>query len=112
MEFADLVHATADPALAVGPDQRVIAANPAAARLIGEPISEVIGRTCAEVVSAFHPGGERLCSSTDCPVYQSMLRGEPVSLGWSDWATPDGTLFPITGTVLTATPPAPAADGR
>lgn len=105
MHFQELINLTADPAFVIGRGQEIVAANEAAAVLVGRPIEEITGRTCADVIAALHPGGERLCTSVDCPVYQSMVRGEPVALGWNHWAMPDGRLLPISGIVLTSPPP-------
>lgn len=102
MRFVDLVKGIADPAFVIGVDQQLLTANEAAANLVGIPVDRLAGRACSEVIAALHPGGECLCTSADCPVYQSMVNGEPVALGWCHWATPDGRLLPISGTVLSA----------
>ena len=102
MHFREFINLTPDPAFVIGPAQQIVAANESAANLVGRPASELIGRMCSDVIAALHPGGERLCTSTGCPVYQSMVRGEPVALSWNNWAMPDGSLLPISGIVLTS----------
>lgn len=111
MEFVELVRLTADAAFVIGDGQRIVAVNAAAAALTGEPEGDLVGRLCSDVIAALHPGGERLCVSEDCPVYQSMHRREPVTLGWSRWATPDGRLLPISGSVIGSPPSHGETDG-
>ena len=102
MRLSDLVDLTTDAAFVVGAGQRVLAANDAARSLLGIPIEQIVGRACDELMAPFLPGGQCLCQTTDCPVYQALQRGEPVPLGWTDWQTRDGRRIPITGSVIAA----------
>ena len=100
MHLVDLVPLTADPAFVIGSDRQLVAVNAPAAALVGQPVEQLIGRPCSEVIAALHPGGERVCVSEQCPVYRAMAERQPVALGWSDWARPDGRIVPISGTAL------------
>lgn len=102
MHLVDLVPFAADPAFVIGSDRQLLSVNEAAAALVGEPADVLVGRPCSEVIAALHPGGERVCQSQDCPVFRSMEERRPMQLGWSDWATPDGRVLPISGTTVAA----------
>lgn len=102
MHLVDLVSLTADPAFVIGTDRRLISVNGAAAKLVGETADRLIGQPCSDVIAALHPGGERVCVSDDCPVYRALSEHEPISLGWTSWATSDGRILPISGTAVGA----------
>ncbi len=102
MQLSDLVNLTADAAFVVGAGQRVLAANEAAQRLLAIPANQIVGRACDELMAPSLPGGQCLCQTIDCPVYEALLRGEPVPLPWSEWQARDGSRFPITGSVIAA----------
>lgn len=107
MHLIDLVPLTADPAFVIGADRQLLSVNDAAAALVGQPAAMLVGQQCSEVIAALHPGGERVCVTHDCPVYRAMSAHEPIALGWSSWAKPDGRVVSITGTALAA----PVEDG-
>jgi DNA-binding SARP family transcriptional activator len=102
MRLVDLVPLTADPAFVIGADRQLLSVNDAAAALVGQSAAQLEGQQCSAVIAALHPGGERVCVTHDCPVYQAMSHHEPIALGWSSWATPDGRILPITGTAVAA----------
>lgn len=102
MRLSDLVGLTADAAFVVGAGQRVLAVNEAARNLIGIPEDQILGRACDELMAPGLPGGQCLCQTIDCPVYDALLRREPVPLPWAEWRTRDGRRIPISGSVIAA----------
>lgn len=107
MRLSDLVDLTADAAFVVGAGQRVLAVNDAARNLIGIPADQIVGHGCDELIAPFLPAGQCLCQTIDCPVYEALLRGEPVPLAWTDWQTREGRRIPISGSVIAA----PSSEG-
>jgi len=59
---ANLVDFVSDPAFALDGNLHVVAWNKGAQSLMGYSSSEVINRTCYEVLQAILPGGEPLCT--------------------------------------------------
>lgn len=102
MRLSDLVNLTADAAFVVGAGQRVLAANEAARNLMGIPEDQILGRACDELMGAGLPDGQCLCQTVDCPVYDALVRHEPVPLPWAEWQTRDGRRIPISGSVIAA----------
>lgn len=102
MRLSDLVDLTADAAFVVGAGQRVLAVNEAARNLMGIPEDQILGRACDELMGPGLPGGQCLCQTIDCPVYDALLRREPVPLPWAEWQTREGRRIPISGSVIAA----------
>jgi PAS domain-containing protein len=61
--------AIGDPALVVDTDGMVVSCNKAAARFLGRPATQVVGRRCAAVVRGCLPTGQLICTA-DCPLIQ------------------------------------------
>lgn len=61
-DLRELVDFASDAAFAVAVDLRILAWNQAAREVLGYAASEVIGRSCYEVLQADLPGGEPLCT--------------------------------------------------
>ncbi len=61
IDARDLVDYASDAAFSVDGEQRVVAWNYGAQRLMGYTRSEVLGRHCSEVLQAILPDGEYLC---------------------------------------------------
>ncbi len=100
MRLRELVNLATAPAFAIGAGQVIVAVNEAAASLIGEPVEAIIGRNCAQVMSAVDPSGEHVCREVDCPVFIAMQQREPVSPGWTSWIGADGRTVPVSTTVV------------
>jgi PAS domain S-box-containing protein len=58
----DLVEFASDPAFAVDDEMRVVGWNTRAEALLGYSTAEAIGQKCGQVLQAFYPTGEPLCS--------------------------------------------------
>jgi len=56
------VRYASDPAFAVDDDMRVVGWNEGAANLLGYTSAEAMGQRCGQVLQAFYPTGEPLCS--------------------------------------------------
>ncbi|HEX7126598.1 MAG TPA: LuxR C-terminal-related transcriptional regulator [Thermodesulfobacteriota bacterium] len=65
-ELSDLLSNTADGALAVDREQRIVFANEAAERLLGRSVRELVGRPCYEVMCGRDDAGRLVCQP-DCP---------------------------------------------
>lgn len=102
MRLSDLVDLTADAAFVVGAGQRVLAVNEAACKLIGVPEDQILGRACDELMAPSLPGGQCICQTIDCPVYDALLRRDPVPLPWTEWHMRDGQRMPISGSAIAA----------
>jgi PAS domain-containing protein len=61
--------AIGDPALLVNTFGIVVSCNKEAARLLGRPTHQILGRRCAAVVRGSLPTGELVCTA-DCPLVQ------------------------------------------
>ena len=55
---SEIFRTISDPVLVLDPGGRVLDANPAAARLVGRPVNEVVGRPVAELLPAWDEGLE------------------------------------------------------
>ena len=62
IKTTDLVRFASDPAFAVDDDMRVVGWNDGAAKLLGYSSAEATGQRCGQVLQAFYPTGEPLCS--------------------------------------------------
>jgi signal transduction histidine kinase len=74
-ELTAVVDGTADLILQVDGDRRVVRLNPAGERLLGIPVGDAIGRTCAEVLGCAVAGGH---GPDDCPLLEVMTTGQPM----------------------------------
>jgi len=72
------VSSTAEPAFATDRDSTIVAWNLSAERFLGYAESEVLGKPCYEVLGGRDVFGNHYCGP-NCPVYESALRGEPVT---------------------------------
>jgi PAS domain S-box-containing protein len=73
----DALTHSADGAMVIGNDERVVLWNPSAERLLGHAPEDVIGRACYDVLAGRDEAGNRLCSR-ECPVLRLARRGDPV----------------------------------
>jgi len=80
IKTGDLVEFSSDPAFSVDDDLRVIGWNTAAAKLLGHSAAEVLGKKCGQVLQAFYPTGEPLCSVL-CEGCSCIAVGEKWSMG-------------------------------
>jgi DNA-binding SARP family transcriptional activator len=62
IKTTDLVGFASDPAFAVDDGMRVVGWNDGAAELLGYSTTEALGLKCSQVLQAFYPTGEPLCS--------------------------------------------------
>jgi PAS domain S-box-containing protein len=89
-----ILSAASDPILAIAPSGRVVFANPAAGRLLGQPCDELIGLPVEGVVHVLdgdHPG--RACHSREASSGEAKLRGpdgEPITIQYAASPVPDG----------------------
>lgn len=60
---SDLIDYASDPALTLNGAMRVTGWNDGARDLLGYSRDEVLGRPCAQILQAFYPSGEPLCSA-------------------------------------------------
>ncbi|HEY8368413.1 MAG TPA: LuxR C-terminal-related transcriptional regulator [Thermodesulfobacteriota bacterium] len=65
-ELSELLANTADGALAVDREQRIVFANEAAERLLGRSAGELVGRPCYEVMCGRDDAGRLVCQP-NCP---------------------------------------------
>src|SRR5512147_2168144 len=73
----DALTRSADGAMVIGDDERVVLWNHSAERLLGYGPGDVIGRTCYDVLAGCDEAGNRLCSR-ECHVLRLARRGDPV----------------------------------
>jgi DNA-binding SARP family transcriptional activator len=62
IKTTDLVKFASDPAFAVDDKMRVVGWNTGAEALLGYSTTEAIGQKCGQILQAFYPTGEPLCS--------------------------------------------------
>lgn len=74
-ELTAVVDGTTDVILQVDGDRRVVRLNPAGERLLGIPVGDAIGRTCADVLGCAVAGGH---GPDDCPLLEVMTTGSPM----------------------------------
>lgn len=89
-----LVDFASDAAFAVAKDQRIVAWNNAARRVLGYAATEVLGRQCREVVLAELPGGEPICSP-DCQGSLCFGRCQPFAVRACFARHQDGRRVPV-----------------
>jgi PAS domain S-box-containing protein len=89
-----ILAAASDPIMAVAPSGRVVFANPAAGRLVGQPSADLVGlpvEGVVDVVDGDHPG--RACASRDPRSGRASVRradGETVAIEFVASPVPDG----------------------
>ena len=66
---------TADGLYVVDHQQRIVRWNLGAQRVLGHTADEVLNRRCHEVIGGCDRNGRPVCG-TDCPIHQSVARGE------------------------------------
>lgn len=62
VKASDLIDFASDPAFTLDRDMRVSGWNADAQQLMGYSESDVIGKTCGQILKAYYPTGEPLCS--------------------------------------------------
>ncbi|MBU0492808.1 MAG: PAS domain S-box protein [Chloroflexi bacterium] len=62
-----ILHSIVDGVCATDRDRHITILNPAAARLLGRPEQDVVGRPCSEILQCHVAQGHNLCE-TDCPL--------------------------------------------
>jgi signal transduction histidine kinase len=106
-ELTAVVSGTTDLILQVDPARRVVRLNPAGERLLGVNATDVLGRTCAEVLGCEVVGGH---GSSACPLAEVMLTGRPVAYRETAVRGPDGAPIRVAGGYSTVAPVASNAD--
>jgi PAS domain S-box-containing protein len=76
-EIVHLFEGTADGVYVVDADQRIVAWNASAERLLGSTPQQVLGRPCYEVIAGSDYEGHAFCRQ-DCPVAACTRRGQIV----------------------------------
>lgn len=76
-DFFDLVSNTADGALALNREQRIIFWNEAAEALLGFTVEDALGRFCYEVICGRDESGRLVCHR-ECRDVMAAIRQEPV----------------------------------
>jgi PAS domain S-box-containing protein len=95
-----ILNAVAEGVFGVGVDGRTTFVNPAAARMVGRNVDEVVGRDIHELVHPVFPG-VLTCDRSRCKLY-GVVHGETQNGAVEDtFFTPDGKSFPVE---LTASP--------
>jgi signal transduction histidine kinase len=74
-ELTAVVDGTTDLILQVDDERRVVRLNPAGERLLGIPVADALGRTCAEVLGCAIAGGH---GPDACPLLEVLTTGEPM----------------------------------
>ncbi len=93
MKTTDLVDFASDPAFALNGEMRVVAWNAGAAALLGYSAAEALGQRCGQVLQAFYPTGEPLCSIL-CEGRACMAMGQKWSLAACRIRHRDGNMIP------------------
>jgi PAS domain S-box-containing protein len=90
---SDLVEFASDAGFAIDADNRIVAWNTLAQRLLGYTSSEVIGRYCRDVLQAVLPGGEPLCYP-GCDITRCFKRFQPYGVSSGRVKRKDGEWLP------------------
>ncbi len=77
LDLLSMVNALTEGILVCGADRRVTYANPSAARLLGLPVAELVGRMLPQVVQSAVDEFETTIHDTDWPDRDVMLEGQP-----------------------------------
>ncbi len=80
MKTTDLIAFASDPAFAVSDDMRIVGWNAGAEKLLGYSAVEADSQRCGEVLQAFYPTGEPLCSML-CEARSCIVVGEKWNIG-------------------------------
>jgi len=99
MDARDLVDYVSDAAFSIDREQKVVAWNFGAQRLMGYTRSEVLGRHCSEVLQAILPDGEPLCMS-NCDGVQCFQNFRTFSAPACSIRHKDGGWVPISLSTL------------
>ena len=94
MDTVELIEFSSDPAFALDGDLRVIGWNSSARELLGYSTTEAIGKKCSQVLQAFYPTGEPLCSV--------MCEGRSCMTEGNKWSISNCRLRHKTGKMITA----------
>jgi two-component system sensor histidine kinase/response regulator len=78
----------------IGRDGKIIFENPAAARLLGWEIADLIGRPAHETMHYGHPDGTPF-PKCDCPIYECLVTGVPMTVEDQVFWRQDGTSLPV-----------------
>jgi PAS domain S-box-containing protein len=75
-ELGAIVDGSTDLILQVDADDRVVRLNPAGERQLGVAATDVVGRTCEDVLGCEAAGGHRVA---DCPLTEVRVKGVPIA---------------------------------
>jgi len=90
----DLLEFASDPAFAVNGKMQVIGWNTGAEKLLGHDAMATVGRHCSQILQAFYPTGEPLCSAL-CQGRSCVQSGEKWSIGACRVRHSDGQMIPV-----------------
>jgi PAS domain S-box-containing protein len=90
---SDLVEFASDAGFAIDADNRIIAWNTLAQKLLGYTSSEAIGHYCSDVLQAVLPGGEPLCYP-GCDISQCFKKCQPYGVSSCRVKRKDGEWIP------------------
>jgi PAS domain S-box-containing protein len=96
---SDLVAFASDAGFAIDADNRIVAWNTLAQRLLGYSSSEAIGRYCGDILQATLPGGEPLCYP-NCDISQCFKRHQPYGVPSCRVQRKDGEWIPASFTTI------------
>lgn len=91
---SDLIEFASDPAFSLDNDMRVVGWNAGAEALLGYSQTETFGRPCSQVLQAFYPTGEPLCSV--------ICEGRACISGGKKWGIGDCRIRHKNGEMITA----------
>lgn len=98
-DLSALVHRTTTPAFAIDAHGWVMAANRPASEVLGLRAEPRAGRPCWEVIAPLRADGSEYCTES-CGLLTAAIEGCPGVLEWSWWRRPDGSVLPISATVV------------
>jgi PAS domain S-box-containing protein len=93
IDTVDLVEFASDPAFAVDDDMQVIGWSTGAEKLLGYSAAEALGMKCSQILQAYYPTGEPLCSML-CEGRSCMALGEKWKMGACRVRHKNGTMIP------------------
>lgn len=109
IKTTDIVEFASDPAFALDGDMRVTGWNVGATELLGYSAVEATGMKCAQVLQAFYPTGEPLCSMM-CEGRECISIGEKWNIGACNIRHKNGQM--ISAGISTLVIPSEARDQR